>query len=713
MTWRKMTWRKMNWRTEGGSTRASRSPSRRLIALTLLASSGISAAGLAADDDLDRRIPPALDKAAAYLRPQIERMTSQPTTDYPMGRLALVVAAHLKAGGDVHAQVIDSAMRKLRDLPMRMTYGVACYLFALDAHYSALEKHARHVSEKTTKKPSKGDRTVARPVPAPKDDPVALETRRKIDLREMRRAVAWLVEARVHGKGYWSYTAEKRRRGLTHDYSNTQFAVLGLQIGLEHGIAVPRRVFKEIAERFVRTAKLDGSKRVLSLTTARTLQDLLENSSKKSVVKRWRVDPVGWGYTANDKALRASMTAAGVSSLQIALNGLGLSEGRLRREVQLTILRGLSWMDVHYDQYIRSKAPRLYDLYSFEKVGDLCQVDRIGEHDWYVDGATWLVDSQQKNGGWSLSRADPVYVQTCFAIFFLTRAARFAPASAPRVFTGKNADGINPDLVYVTKLGGFTSARSVLDVLARARSARILPSCREAIANTLPRYRGRLAGLLLDLWSRKSDRATRFAREALEEITGLEGRKREFYEAWAEAYVRFDELASASKGSARDAGALLAEARGVPLQSLLIDWIRREEIYELAPELVELLATTESAALRRTLHSMLENWSGKRRSRPDDDDADGWVRCVEGWRSWSGDHAQHLRTKRQVDEIASDLLRASDEVAAGLVERLVRIGPPALPFLRLALEREQASIWLLECLERLEGRESGLEALGH
>jgi hypothetical protein len=51
----------------------------------------------------------------------------------------------------------------------------------------------------------------------------------------MEEILKWLIASRSPGQG-WHYQGEGG-----HDNSNTQFAVLGLQIGLEHRLAIPRR----------------------------------------------------------------------------------------------------------------------------------------------------------------------------------------------------------------------------------------------------------------------------------------------------------------------------------------------------------------------------------------------------------------------------------------------------------------------------------------
>lgn len=62
----------------------------------------------------------------------------------------------------------------------------------------------------------------------------------------------------------------------------------------------------------------------------------------------------------------------------------------------------------------------MYHLYTLERAAALMNVKLIGGHDWYREGATYLVRSQGKDGVWeSVSGQIP---STAFGVLFLTRA---------------------------------------------------------------------------------------------------------------------------------------------------------------------------------------------------------------------------------------------------------------------------------------------------
>ncbi|HZN63502.1 MAG TPA: hypothetical protein VFC90_13950, partial [Planctomycetota bacterium] len=56
-------------------------------------------------------------------------------------------------------------------------------------------------------------------------------------------------------------------------------------------------------------------------------------------------------------------------------------------------------------------------------------VSRLGDHDWYGEGATFLVSNQTSAGYWHTGKYVQIF-DNCFAILFLKRAT-------VRVATGK------------------------------------------------------------------------------------------------------------------------------------------------------------------------------------------------------------------------------------------------------------------------------------
>lgn len=127
-----------------------------------------------------------------------------------------------------------------------------------------------------------------------------------------------------------------------------------------------------------------------------------------------------------------SMTAGGVSSLAI----WKFFRGELKKDFDKdsAIADGLKWIKEHFtvEQKTMHEGDgwgNYYYLYSLERAGILANVEKMGDHNWYCEGAKWLLDKQNADGSWPGSKIgkEPKETKggtcnTCFAILFLKRA---------------------------------------------------------------------------------------------------------------------------------------------------------------------------------------------------------------------------------------------------------------------------------------------------
>ena len=82
-----------------------------------------------------------------------------------------------------------------------------------------------------------------------------------------------------------------------------------------------------------------------------------------------------------------------------------------------------------------ARAFQYYWLYAVERVGMLLSQKYIGNHDWYREGAEWLLKEQKPDGSWvnsddAMMGLEPPMVATAFALLFLEKAT--LPVITPR-----------------------------------------------------------------------------------------------------------------------------------------------------------------------------------------------------------------------------------------------------------------------------------------
>ena len=650
---------------------------------------GTLAAARAPAEDVDpfqKRINTAIARGRDNLLSQIPGMTAKLPGGYPMGRLALPLAAALKGGASTKDPAVVAAFDRLAKLQPAKTYGVACYLFALDA-----------LARKQAKE---GIRRRSRTFVGRKPHQAKGDVRKR-----MAQMVEWLVNARVAGMGYWHYGVSSGG----HDFSNSQFAILGLQIGIEHGIAVPRKVFEEIAKIFVSSQTMMAAPEKINISYGLRLEDLLQNrrTTAKAQSTSFTVKPGGWQYTAVKGGSKASMTAAGASSLLVARNGLGRTNLALRQSLDKALVRSYAWINKNFNAFIQAGGGGhgLYTMYSLEKVGDLGEIEKFGEHNWYVEGATILLDKQQGDGGWAGG-----YVNTSFAVFFLTRATRLKPYSAPKILTNSPAGGgsADRDLVFIGRLNGFISAKEVLKILGDSRNANMVSVGEEVVRNYNQNFVGELAPVLLSLWTGSSDKVSRFARTSLQQITGLSSSARNDYADWYASFEKIDALSTGPGVNAAALSSLLKNTASPTLKGKILDLAHRNKLYQMAGDLVGELAISKSHDYRLKVNGLLNLWSGRSITPPAARDADGWKKVVDAWRTWAVTESSSLVAGRRLDSLLSSLEKASAATAPGIIKQIVSLGDSAVPHLRRAVEKSEYSFHLIEALEQLTGEEIGL-----
>lgn len=191
--------------------------------------------------------------------------------------------------------------------------------------------------------------------------------------------------------GTWSYNTAAGDVALQSrgDHSNGQHAVLALRDAADYGVDVPRELWKKARVHWLEVQNTDGS----------------------------------WDYSGAGSTSTGSMTAAGLSVLAV-------TEAVLRDKADAAFdetprKNAVAWMGRHFSVTRNPGAERtwhLYYLHSLSRASQLSGLRLFGEHDWYREGAEYLV-STQKDGVWqgeSSIERDPI-LATSYALLFLSR----------------------------------------------------------------------------------------------------------------------------------------------------------------------------------------------------------------------------------------------------------------------------------------------------
>jgi len=348
----------------------------RLAFTAFLLTMAVSLAGAEARAELDAAaVRNAIDRAIKYLKIQQKPDGGWPAYSqaHAGGASGLCTLALLESGVEVDDPVIERALGYLRKLSPETTYAVSFQTMAL----------CRAGDEQ--------------------------------DLALIRRNVRWLSQNQIReGKpqmhGAWAYP-----RG-SGDASNAQMAVLALHEAALRGVEVKDQTWKAALGYWQRAQNPDGS----------------------------------WGYTAQSKAGRGSMTCAGIASVVIAQLHLDQADSRVtggecrcERQADDEIVRkGLEWLGNHFAvthhpaEDMGANIFHYYYLYGVERVGRMtaqrffvkswARAGAAKRHDWYREGADYLVGSQNRDGSWrkdaALNRWP--HVGTSMSLLFLSKGLR-------------------------------------------------------------------------------------------------------------------------------------------------------------------------------------------------------------------------------------------------------------------------------------------------
>jgi hypothetical protein len=232
---------------------------------------------------------------------------------------------------------------------------------------------------------------------------VLAEAEPKKDMLRIGRNVRWLELHQIKDgpkKGAWSYP------GPGGDNSNAQFAVLALYDAQRVGAKVKRETWDLAADYWRRTQNDDGS----------------------------------WGYVPGDSGT-GSMTTAGIGGLVTSAAALesgdaAVEDGRViccrPHDDDRKLDMAISWLAQRFSVTRNPRAgggqsALYYYLYGLERAGRLSARRFIGEHDWYREGAEFLVHDQDSlshywQGSWHAER-DP-RISTAMALLFLSKGRR-------------------------------------------------------------------------------------------------------------------------------------------------------------------------------------------------------------------------------------------------------------------------------------------------
>jgi hypothetical protein len=277
------------------------------------------------------------------------------------------------------------------------------------------------------------------------------ETWKSVDERH-RNLIEWSLknlDGSVSEKGGWGYYPShvpypSRMAGAHKDYTDnscSQYVMLGYKAASLLGASFDSGLLKAEAERLIRD--------YWEFENLPAIEYRHGEKGRTGTYRIEKVHPGGWGYSLRSRHCSLQLTAAGISSLVVAMDELKI-RGELTDDLAFrigkTIHGAAAWMaDEYYkpaedgevnamsmENQLRMLAMDgwsiYYNLYSVERACELAGLRTLGEDvDWYQIGAQGLLNAQRLDGGWGgpkdAVKPTPYTVNASMAILFLKRAS--------------------------------------------------------------------------------------------------------------------------------------------------------------------------------------------------------------------------------------------------------------------------------------------------
>lgn len=323
----------------------------------------------------------------------------------------------------IHAGVPESTPRfkqmleRILSEPPHQTYKVALQAMCLEEldrvkYQARIAQCAQHLVDNQCQN---GQWSYGKPTEMPKDLP-SMDVKPDVSSGGGRRRDG-VVDfgapgERVKPKVVRKIAVKKQRDGgASGDNSNTQYAALGLRACCDAGIMIPAETIHLAVKWWLESQHPDEGKVGKNAVA----------SGDGGACRGWNYRLPGEGEGSDPYG---SMTAGAVGSL--ILYDYMLDRDWKRNPA---IRAGMNWLTTRFsvtENPGRGGSWHYYYLYALERAGILYGTDKFGPHEWYREGALYLLKEQKDNGQWGGGEWD-----TCFAILFLKKATRPLVATEP------------------------------------------------------------------------------------------------------------------------------------------------------------------------------------------------------------------------------------------------------------------------------------------
>jgi hypothetical protein len=200
---------------------------------------------------------------------------------------------------------------------------------------------------------------------------------------------------------------QTKHTGESGDNSNSQYASLGLRACFDANIKLPPECLHLARKWWVESQWPDEG------DGAKLGKGAVGTGGETAKIQGWSYKKSGdEGQGGPTHAMSAG--AIGATVIYEYMLGHDFKKDSVTRA-------GVNWLGKHF-----TVNDNLYYMYAVERAGMLYDTPKFGDHDWYMEGAKYIVHAQKADGSWGnkQDKPDENIWDTCFAILFLKKATR-------------------------------------------------------------------------------------------------------------------------------------------------------------------------------------------------------------------------------------------------------------------------------------------------
>jgi len=340
--------------------------------------------------------------------------------------------------------------------------------------------------------------------------------------QEQLRSIATYIIDGQRQSGAWYYP--NQGQGNAGDTSITQYALLGLWAAERADVEIPTKVWNDAAKWLSATQLANGGfvyhPNGSESGSSATRPSLVAAGGSSLALCLRMLYPKGIDeQQISQRRKQANQseykTYGGILEIVDITEEAGEDKRKMKKdrtspsissnEISTRYNASLRLLGEDEELGLRQQTWRLYYLYGLERFAAFAAVEKVGTHDWYQEGADFLINSQDTKGSWK-GNSDPLG-STCFATLFLYKATaksiRPPRPEEPTIGSGLLAGGrgLPSDLRGVEQKNGKIISKStdvpVTDLLAQlesSASADLVPIQKEIIEQVQAGQREELIG---------------------------------------------------------------------------------------------------------------------------------------------------------------------------------------------------------------------------